>query len=58
MLEFILMLFIAILIVMPVVAILLMALQRLTRSEWPPRILAIESVAITLVLIGAYLLLA
>ena len=57
MLDTILMLLIAVLIVMPVVAILLMALERVTSSEWPPRALAIASLVITLVLIGAYLFL-
>ena len=44
------------LIVMPVVAILLMGLQRVT-GEWPPRVLAIATLAITVVLVLAYLFL-
>ncbi len=56
MLDMVLILLIAILIVMPVVAILLMGLQRVT-GEWPPRVLAIATLAITVVLVLAYLFL-
>jgi hypothetical protein len=49
---------IAILIVMPVVAILLMGLQRALRATWPPRAMAIASVAITAVVVIAYWVLA
>ena len=55
MLDAILVFGIAILIVMPVVAILLMGLQRALRATWPPRTLAVASVAITIVMLGAYL---
>ncbi len=55
MLEALIYLLIAILIVMPVVAILLMGLQRLTGSTWPPRWFAVASVVITVVLLLAYL---
>jgi hypothetical protein len=56
MLDMVLILLIAILIVMPVVAILLMGLQRVT-GEWPPRALAIATLVITVVLVLAYLFL-
>jgi hypothetical protein len=46
---------IAILIVMPVIAILLMGLQRALRATWPPRALATASLAITAVIVVAYL---
>lgn len=57
MLETLVSLLIAILIVMPVVAILLMGLQRLTGSTWPPRLFAVASVVITVVLLLAYFIL-
>ena len=57
MLESLIFLLLAILIVMPVVAILLMGLQRVTGSTWPPRFLAAAAVAITVVLVLAYLIL-
>lgn len=48
---------IGILIVMPVVAILLMGLQRLSGRTWPPRFLAGSAALITLVVVIGYLLL-
>jgi hypothetical protein len=57
MVDTLLFLLIAILIVMPVVAILLMGLQRLSRRVWPPRLLAGASLSITLVLVLAYFIL-
>jgi len=55
MLESLLFLAIAVLIVMPVVAIFLLGLQRVSGSEWPPRYLALVTLAITVVLVLAYL---
>ena len=55
MLESLLFLAIAVLIVMPVVAILLLGLQRVSGSEWPPRYLALATLAITVGLVLAYL---
>jgi len=57
MFDLLIFLLIAILIVMPVVAILLMGLQRVTGSTWPPRLFAVASVVITVVLLLAYLIL-
>lgn len=57
MLDVVLVLLIAILIVMPVVAIMLMGLQRLSGRIWPPRVLAGSALAITLAVVLAYLLL-
>ena len=54
MLESLLFLAIAVLIVMPVVAILLLGLQRVSGSAWPPRYLALATLAITVVLVLAY----
>ena len=54
MLETLIFLFIALLIVMPVVAILLMGLQRIGRFSWKPMWLAAASVAISLGSILAY----
>jgi hypothetical protein len=57
MLDTLLIFLIAALIVMPVVAILLMGLQRLSRRIWPPRVLAGAALAITLILVLAYFIL-
>jgi hypothetical protein len=57
MLETVLFLFIAVLIVMPVVAILIMGVQRIGNFDWSPRMLAVASVTITVVLVLGYLLL-
>ena len=57
MLETLVLFLIVILIVMPVVAILLMGLQRATGSEWPPSALAVAALVITVVLVVAYLFL-
>ena len=54
MLDAIFVLGIAILIVMPVVAILLMGLQHVLRATWPPRALAVASITITAVVVMAY----
>lgn len=58
MLEALVILVMAILFVMPVVAILLMGLQRALRQEWPPGRLAMAASAITLALVLAYFVLA
>ena len=55
MLESLFLLAIAVLIVMPVVAILLLGLQRISGLEWPSRYLAIVTLATTVVLVVAYL---
>jgi hypothetical protein len=57
MLETLVLFLIVILIVMPVVAILLMGLQRATGSAWPPSALAVAALGITVVLVVAYLFL-
>ncbi len=57
MLEAILFLFIAMLIVMPVVFILLLGIQRLSGRLWKPQVLATAAVTITVVLVLGYLLL-
>jgi divalent metal cation (Fe/Co/Zn/Cd) transporter len=57
MLETLAILVVAMLIVMPVVAILLMGLQRVLRQEWPPGRLAMAASAITLALVLAYFVL-
>lgn len=54
MLDVLLLLAIAVLIVMPVVAILLMGLQRILGRPWPPGVLAAAALGITLVLVLAY----
>lgn len=56
MFDILIVLLIAVLIVMPVVAILLMGLQRLSGSTWPPRVLAGSAVGITVVLVVGYLM--
>jgi hypothetical protein len=56
MIDILIVLLIAVLIVMPVVAILLMGLQRLSGMTWPPRVLAGAALGITLVLVIGYLL--
>ena len=57
MLEAIFFLFMAMLIVMPVVFILLLGMQRLSGRLWKPQVLAVAAVTITVVLVLAYLLL-
>jgi hypothetical protein len=55
MFESLLVVLIAILIVMPVVAILIMGLQRLLGATWSGRVLAIASLSITAVVVVVYL---
>ena len=57
MLETVFFLFIAVLIVMPVVFILLLGVQRLSGRRWKPQVLAVAAVTITVVLVLSYLLL-
>ncbi len=56
MLDVILVFLVAILIVMPVVAIILMGLQRLGGRTWPPRVLAGSALAITVAVVIVYFL--
>jgi hypothetical protein len=57
MLDDILFLLVALLIVMPVVAILLMGLQPIGRFDWKPQVLAVAVVAISVGLVVLYILL-